>query len=187
MIQSHVDKIKETLAILNGKKLGYFMRAGSMGDLGFGELIEKNTRAFDENKKIVTKTVLIPKYTLHIECGFRLVCGNEIIVARGDMYQPSNQMLANPDFLYDEFNWDVKGNNRFDEITRKYFTDGNMEFNVKKIVVNKFGDLKIYFDNHFLLEVSSDISGNEECYRFFEQKSDYHLVVTGIGIDESEE
>lgn len=183
MIQSHIDEIKEKLSVLCNQKLEHFIRASSVADIGFGELIEKNIRAFDENKNIITKTITVPKYSLHIDCNFRLVCGNEIIVARGDIFQPSNKIVADPDFIYEEFNWDIIGNNRFDEIIKQYFIDGNMVFTVKKIVVNKFGDLKIYFENNFLLEVSSDISGNEECYRFFEQKSENHLVVSGIGIE----
>lgn len=175
--------IKETLQILIGKELVSFIRAGSMGDLGFGEYVEKEIRGFDEHKKIITKKVNVPKYTLHIDCHFRLSLGNTIILSRGDIFQPALYLENNDSFDYQSFNWDDYGKNRFDEIVNETLFKENSNFSVKKIVVSKLGDLKFHFENGFLLEIHPDISDHEECWRFFEQKNDNHLIVSGKGVE----
>ncbi|WP_317855967.1 hypothetical protein [Chakrabartyella piscis] len=186
MNKKNISTIKNFLEVLNGKKLQSFIRSGSMGDLGFGDYIEKNIRGFNDEKKLISKIVYVPQYVLHIDCHFRLSCGDEIILSRGDIFQPSNVLYSDSNFDYEAFDWDISDNNRFDEISKKMFHNQNSTFIVSKIIISKFGDIKIHFENGFLLDICPDISGNEECWRFFEQLSDEHLIVSGNGIVEED-
>lgn len=186
MNKKDVKIVTEALSKLNGLKLQTVMRAGSMGDFGFGDYVEKEVRRFDDEKKIVTKIVSVPKYSFHIDCHFRLSCGDEIVLSRGDIFQPANTLLQNLDFEYNAFNWDVNGNNRFDEIAKEYFSGDPSSFTIKKVKISRLGDVKLYFENSFILEVSPDISGKEECWRFFESGSDEHIIVNGQGLGEDE-
>jgi len=184
MNKKDLNTIYQAMNCLMGQKLQYFMRAGAMGDLGFGDYVERETHQFDENKKLIPVVDSVPRYILHIDTPFRLVCGCDIILANGDMFQPSYTKENEVDFNWSSFNWDVNGNNRFDEIVKNYFGDDPGEFTVKKIMVNKFGDLKIEFEKGFILETFTNVSGSEECWRFFEIGSDKHdTVITGQGLE----
>lgn len=187
MNRKHLNTVSEALSKLNGEKLQTVMRAGSMGDFGFGNYVEKEVRRFDEEKNLVTKKISVPKFALHIDCHFRLSCGNEIILSRGDIFQPSLTLLQDTDFNYDTFNWDVYGNNRYDEISKQFFGDGASDFTINKVTISVLGDVRLHFENNFLLEISPDISGSEECWRFFEIGTDEHIVVSGQGLEEYEQ
>lgn len=182
MDSKSTTKIKQQLNTLIDLPLRTFTRAGSMGDLGFGADVTKTIRTFDENHNIVKITVSVPQFILHLDCHFRLSCGNEILLSRGDIFQPSDILLNDSSFDYETFLWDAPNANRFDTIASQYFGKDSFSCVVDKISLSALGDLKIHFSNSFLLEVSPDISGNEECWRFFEQKNDDHLIVGGMGI-----
>lgn len=165
--------------------------------IGFGELIEKNAMSFNKDGKLVRnedgevseRKIMVGKYQLHIECNSRFVCGDRVVLAKYDLYSPTSQEAKNVDFDWDEFDWDVKGGNHFDELAANYFKpDLSEKFIVEKILVNKFGDLKISFTNGFALDVIIDTSLNDECWRFFEYGNiETHLIITGQGIDNDTE
>ena len=77
------------------------------------------------------------------------------------------------------------GNNRLDEMISSALTG----FILQKIIVRRFGDLRILFSNGFELEVIVDLSGGGECWRFFKHGDGDHLIITGQGlaVDETEE
>lgn len=54
------------------------------------------------------------------------------------------------------------------------------------MTISSLGDIKLYFTNDFLMEISPDISGSEEWWRFFESGSEEHIVVSGQGLEEYE-
>lgn len=186
MKKEYIKIISEALTRLNGEKLDKIMRAGSMADFGFGDFIEKEIHRYDENKKITSKIISVPRFALHIDCCFRLICGNKIVLSKSDMFQPTTEIENEPDFDWDNFDWDVQRNNRFDEIANNYFGEESPNFIVKAITVNKWGDLKIKFENSFILETFTDSSGSEECWRFFESGSEEHIVVSGQGLENDE-
>lgn len=186
MNKKQLSIITKALSSLNGEQLQTVMRAGSMADFGFGSFVEKEIRRFDDKKKLVTKIVSVPRFSLHVDCHFRLSCGNEIILSRGDIFQPSITLLQDADFDFESFNWDVNGNNRYDEIVKKIFQTEPSSIKIKKVTISSLGDIKLYFTNDFLMEISPDISGSEECWRFFETGSEEHIVVSGQGLEEYE-
>jgi hypothetical protein len=187
MNNKELKSIKEKLSILKDQPLRFTFRGADMLCLQFGRVIEKTFRyQKDENGKPLTE--LAGEYALHIQCFYRLSCGNEIILAKSDLYEPSSIILNKPDFDWDSFDYDDIGNNRLDEIiaTRLNELEG---FIVDTIQVTKFGDIIITFTNGFLLEgYSDDSSKDSEFWRFFKSGLDEpHLVINGTGIEKDDE
>ena len=184
MKKQDLDFIQEKLNILLGQPLRSICRGGGSIFIGFGEPVEKDSAYFTEDGKATVRKTMSDKYALHIECGSRFICGDEIIFAKRDMFLPSTSIENQPAFDWDTFEWDARGNNLFDEKANHYLGDKSFDFIVKRIIPNQWGDLKICFENDFVLEIFSDVSENEECWRFFAVNStDDHLVVTAQGIE----
>lgn len=186
MKQEQIKRISESLKKLSGEKLRAVMRAGSMADFGFGDYVEKQAHRYDENRKLVPVNVSVPRLALHVDCCFRMTLGEKIVLSKGDVFQPSTQTENGADFSWEGFEWDVHGNNRFDEIAPTVLDEEANDFIVEKITVSKWGDLKIVFSNGFVLETFIDSSGLEECWRFFEAGAENHLIVNGQGIEEDD-
>ncbi len=120
-------------------------------------------------------------YALHIQSAFRFTKDKNILCANLDMYEPKPELLNDPSFSYETFNWDIQGENYLDNWGR---TEGRVLKNahVKNISVSNFGDLSICFDNDIQLEVFNNAL--YECWRFFEEDSDEdHTVILGNEIE----
>ena len=191
MNKQDVNIINDTLSVLANRPLRRIGRGGASIFISFGELVETDCfyrdeygkTAIDENGKPLLKKRMVGKYKLHIESFSRFICGDSVVIGKSDIFEQTEAIEGSPDFNWDDFDWDVKGNNRFDELTSRHFGEDDHDFIVNKIMVNKLGDIKIYFANSFVLEVINDVSSDREAWRFFEANSDYHLVVTGNGIE----
>ena len=166
MNKNEQDIILSRLLILTGQKLNQVSRAGTMINLGFGEFVKSKVAYKTEEGKYETREVLTPKYALHIDCSFRVTCGDKIMLSKYDIFQPSSEHKYDAD--EENFEWDINGANRFDESAKIHFSESKLKFYVKKISINKFGDLKITLSNDFYIELFIDASENEECWRFFE-------------------
>ena len=173
------------ISALTQQKLNQVSRAGTMINLGFGEFIKSKTAYKTENGEYKIKEILTTKYALHIDCGFRVTCGDKILLSKCDIFQPSSDQRS--DFDEDNFEWDISGANRFDEFARMHFTENELDFYVQKITINKFGDLNIKMSNDFCIDIFVDASENDECWRFFKpgNTTDTHLVITGDGFYEN--
>lgn len=172
---------KSLLSVLNDQKLKSISRVGTMVSLGFGDLVKNKVVQKTEEGNFITKEVFVPQYALHIDCSFRIKCGNSIMMSQRDMFCPNSEMIKSANFNEDEFEWDIIGNNSFDEKAQKHFVDTGLDFTIKKININSCGDLKILLSNDFSIEVFVDSSEKEECWRFFEvgNADGTHLVVSG--------
>lgn len=187
MKQSKISCIKEKLSILIGQPISDVHRAGATVCLGFGDKIEVELPKRTAPKTFVKEKMLISKYALHIQCAFRLCMGDKIEIATNDIFQPTEKALDNPQFNWDTYQFDEKGNNQFDWFAEHRITPYYTEFVVKNVSVNKFGDLKISFQNNYELELMVDSSLDSECWRFFSTGvEEPHLVVLGTGIEEAE-
>lgn len=115
------------------------------------------------------------EYALHLQCPWRIRSkgDSQIQLASDDIYQPTSLIKWSP-----EFDWDVQGNNLFDEKVQKLFSDNNLVF-VKRVSISKNNDLQLEFSNHLILECFVNTSAFEECWRFFRQNGDRHLVAKG--------
>ena len=92
------------LSVLNDKMLRSVSRAGTMVSFGFGDLVESTVAQKTDDGKIITKKANVPQYALHIDCSFRINCGDKIMMSQRDIFCPSSEIMAEYD--EDEFEWD---------------------------------------------------------------------------------
>jgi hypothetical protein len=162
---------KETMK-LEGLKLRYLGRASNLLWLGFGNLVKVDRRGEIEEQA---------EFALHIQCAWRIVRTRSIFVGSYDFYEPHSRW----DGELDDFEWDIQGNNRFDERARWLTRGISNGIQVEKIEADVFGGLKLYLSQNFTLEIfpnSSDTDEYSEFWRLFSPASDGpHFVVSGQG------
>lgn len=191
MKRNEMIRIEETLSVLIGKPMRLLRRVGAGFAADFGELVdvdgiarrdESGQLVRDNEGKVIFESNVRGKYALDALCSVRFTCGDEVIFAKSDMFLPIEAIARQPDFVWDTFDWHVRGNNAFDEIVAKHFRGEFDEYVVKSVKVNKFGDFTITFENGFMLEFFADGSGLSENWRFGEINSTASLIVTSKGI-----
>ena len=164
--------MNEYIEILSGETLRDIGRACDMLWLSFGKTIKII------NRKGVA--VLKGTYALHVQCPWRMVDqnSNTILFTSSDIYLPNSKLEMNS-----EFDWDMQGNNRFDEKVVSWKED-NKSIVVSNITVNAMGDLNIVLNNRNVVEIFVNKSVNKECWRFFESGTKkQHMVVNGDGVE----
>lgn len=184
MKASHVKKLRESLAVLVGLPVRNITRAADMLSLQFGDLVEARAAVRGPDGKLTVGSSLVGEYALQIQCAFRLTCGNRIIAAKSDLYQLSRSAaaeLGNVPVLPDDFDYDAVGNNRLDEALSELSAQMD-SFIVRSVGVSRFGDVRLRFGNGFELTATADVSGSEECWRFF-RSGEEHLIATGQGVE----
>ena len=192
-----VQLIKNRMQPLLNQQLQSIFRFEGLLCLQFGKLIESEVHSprrlhKDENGKVVAEKVLVGEFRLHIASAYRIICGNEIILARSDRFYPSTGIEKRaeaegraPDWEKDDF--DKIGHNKLDETIGLRFRE-LADFVAEAVDVNRLGDLRIKFANDFVLEAYSDCSQHDdECWRFWHEGDDDHLVITGTGIEPPED
>jgi hypothetical protein len=167
------EEIKSQVGKLVGLKLQYAGRASNLFWLGFGDIVQIIRRG---------RTEETAEYALHIQCSWRITLGNKIVVASRDFYSPNSQW----DEKNEDFDWDIQGNNRFDERI-KTFTKDNGQIEVLQIDSDEVGGLKVTLSGGYKLEVFPDSSEDDEQsehWRFFNRKENNpHFIVTGNRIE----
>ena len=167
------EEIKTELGKLNGLKLQYAGRASNLFWLGFGEMVLVTRRKGTEQ---------LAEYSLHIQCAWRITIDNKILVASRDFYHPRSDWVEDSD----DFDWDVKGNNRFDEKIKNFMEDVKGKLIVERIASDEIGGFKVYLSKKYVLEAFPENSKDDEYtefWRFFNMKDDSpHFVVGGNGI-----
>ena len=159
-----IESIEEELKVLVEKPLSNIGRAGNLLWLSLGEKIV----TIDINGCEVLKG----KYALHIQCSWRLTMGSRIIVGSQDFYIPRTGLSEN------DFNWDIQGQNRFDEKIKEFKKMAESKTKVVEVSADEFGGIKISFDSGIRLEVFPEDSLEEEFWRFIEfGKKSKHFVV----------
>lgn len=126
--------------------------------------------------------------TLRIQCYYRLTENGRTLLARNDVYQPSEAMWSlwrtlgyEEDFIPEDFHSDDEGANRLDEALERL--NGDLDgLTVRSAMLNQLGDLTILFQCGATLTVMSDTSGGEECWRLTSESAD-DLVVYGDGAE----
>ncbi|QFT89219.1 hypothetical protein FIU87_11220 [Bacillus sp. THAF10] len=167
------EEIKSQIGKLVGLKLQYAGRASNLFWLGFGDIVQIVRRS---------RTEETAEYALHIQCSWRITLGNKIVVASRDFYTPYSQWVEKNE----DFDWDIQGNNRFDERI-KHFTKDNRQIEVLQIVSDEVGGFNVTLSGGYNLEVFPDSSEEDEQsehWRLFNRKkNNYHFIVTGNGIE----
>ena len=182
MKQKELDNIIKKLMHLKEQPFNEIIRTGAMLSLGFGEKI-KTQSAYKTNEGVFgVKETQKSKYAVHIDCLFRISYNDKILLTKEDMFRPSTMMDDN-NFNEESFNWDMKGNNKFDAEITNIFDLSRQTPLVKSINVTSFGDLCIALSNGYAIEVLIDTNEEEECWRIFEVGNIKapHVVITGCG------
>ena len=128
------------------------------------------------------------RYRLRIQCYYRLTEQGRTILARNDVYQPSEAMWSlwrslgyEDDYIPEDFHSDEEGANRLDETLDRLNSDLD-GLTVKAAMLNQLGDLTMVFTCGATLTVMADTSGGEECWRLMSESED-DLVVYGDGAE----
>ncbi len=179
MNKREINKIIMAISNLKGERFRQISRGGSMAGLGFGENVKAKVAYKTKSGKLDLREIVASKYAVHIGGFFRITHQGKIVLSKDDMFRPNSQMQKD-DFDEDNFEWDVEGNNKFDE-QKKFFCD--IDLLVQDIIISEIGDLKIVLSNDFCIEVFIDTNEDEECWRFFEVGNieKPHIVITGCG------
>ncbi|MCL1844578.1 MAG: hypothetical protein FWF77_01600 [Defluviitaleaceae bacterium] len=192
MTRLEIKHVEEVLSVMVDQPLRDITRAGAMVVADFGELVEVDTAILDEsgrplrdeNGRRISQMSMKGKYTLDALCSMRFSCGDEVIFAKSDMFLPTEEIAGSSDFIWDTFDWHIRGNNFFDVAIAKHFGGEFSDYIVKSVKANKFGDLTITFKSGFILELFADGSGYSENWRFGEINSVKPIIaLTGNGID----
>lgn len=128
--------------------------------------------------------------TLRIQCYFRLMENGRILMASGDLYQPSEEMWQEwermglePDCIPEDFRPDAPGVNRVDA----YLTtlNGDLEgLDVRGAMLGQTGDLTLLLGTGATLQLMVDTCGGEECWRLMDESGETDdLVVYGDGAE----
>ncbi len=128
------------------------------------------------------------RWLLRIQCFYRLTEQGRPILARNDVYQPSEAMWQlwqamgyEEDVIPEDFHSDEPGANRLDEALQRLNED--LEgLTVQGAMINQLGDLTMVFACGATLTVMADTSGGEECWRLTSENED-DLVVYGDGAE----
>ena len=163
-------------SILIGKPLWRCTRTVDMACFQFGARHKRKTSRGDDCE--------VGDYALHVQCSWRMVRGEEILVGKEDLYQPEEPLED------DYFDWQ-KGNLQ-DVKIRKLFTDDKRQFAVVGTALRAAGRLEILFDDELRLEVfpnSSIAHEDTEHWRLFAPTvkpelsgTPSHIVFSGIGL-----
>jgi len=175
MVTKNVIKkqIENTLNILIDMQVN---DSGRAGDLQWFTFYPANPAS-----PIIDSNVQLLEYALHVQCAWRIVGIEGIIVASRDRYYPAG---VDPYKDLENFDWDKAGNNRRDERINKFLNDRkDSPLVVLAIEADDLGSIHIRFKGGYALDIFPDDSLRGEFWRFFKRSStDKHFVVTGDGI-----
>ena len=178
--------LHQELECLIGASLFSVARSADALCLSLGSLVNCPGTIRYESGKLVPAEVLRSMFALEISSCYRIICGNEILLAKSDLYQPAFAVqeqwaLEGIEEIPEDFYCEAIGNNRLDDRIKQLFSDCN-GLQVSAIKFNQLGDLKLSLNNGFILTALCDVSGSEECWRFFRRDINRHFVVTGTSI-----
>jgi hypothetical protein len=171
------ERIQDALAVLIGQPLWSSGRAADLAWFEFGgRRTVKDSRGEDHE---------VGDYALHVQCAWRIRCGNRVVVGSRDLYYPPEETPDETNDRPEDFNWDVQGSNRRDKHIAELFQNETREFFVQKVEAGEAGSFTIIFDQGYALDVFPDDSLSGEYWRFFRPyRGEPHFVITGSGIQD---
>jgi hypothetical protein len=169
-------KIQNALLPLVGLPLWDGGRAADLTWLQFGQRrMVKDFRGEPEE---------VGEYALHLQCVWRLVQGEQVIIGQRDLYYPAAPGRTSPE-VPAGFTWDVQGANRLDYLLDEFFHRANRELIVERTEVGRAAAFAIFFRDNFVLEIFPNDSFDEEHWRLFRPYlNEPHFVVTGKSASE---
>lgn len=161
------DRVAATLEVLRGKALWDVSRAANLHSLQFGDHRMVNSP--------LGKVKEVGEYALHIQCSWRIVRHDKIVVASRDRFYPAGDW----DQVDEYFDWDHPGANRCDE-RMEVFVGEHCPTVTEAISVDEVGGFRLTLERGFNLEVFPDDSTEIEHWRLFEPGKDLpHAVFSG--------
>lgn len=130
------------------------------------------------------------RLSLRIQCYYRMMEQGGVILARNDVYQPAEgmwqmweEMGYEHDYIPEDFRSDEPGANRLDECLERL--NANLSgMTIQAAMLNHLGDMTLCFTCGATLNVLSDTSGGEECWRLIDETGEADdLVVYGDGAE----
>lgn len=163
-----IEEIQVVLQSIRNSKIKRIRRVvGDMLQISFGEMVQ-----YEEE--------MIPRYSFHLQCSFRFIKGTDILLTSRDMYLPASKFYGDKfkweDYDDSTFEWDVVGNNAFDENLLKLKKDGILNARVRYASVDVNGDLNINFNDGMILETYLTTNLIYESWRALDMKEDIHYV-----------
>ncbi len=122
----------------------------------------------------------VGEYALHVVCAWRITLGDRVIVGRGDIFRPTEEIdePTPPDF-----DWE-KGN-RFDRIVNELFQNESRQFMPLSVAAGDAGSFSIDLQDGYRVEVFPQDSETGEHWRLFSPSANArHFVLTGKGIED---
>lgn len=165
------EEIQHAASALIGMLLWDAGRAADLAWFAFGE-----RRVVEDSQG---KSKEVGEFALHVQCGWRIVQHEKVIVGHRDLYYPAgagNESRAVPA----DFHWDVQGANRMDERLKRLFENPPVGMTVARIEVGLAGALQIFLENETVLEIFPNDSFDEEHWRLFRPyRGERHFVAGG--------
>ncbi|GGG95204.1 hypothetical protein [Silvibacterium dinghuense] len=153
------------LSALVGLPLIGANRAGELATFSFGALREVQTSRGVRQK---------PDLALHLQCAWRLVGGDSVLLGSSDLYYPADGREDRSDF-----NWDIPGASRRDALMEELMR-GDERLTVVNAELGIAGALKIQFNQNYCFEIMPNNSIDDEYWRLFKPGTDdEHLVIEG--------
>jgi hypothetical protein len=139
--------------------------------VGFGDDVEYRHIVGPERGK----NSIVPRYSIHVHSSWRLLKEKCIVLGQSDLF---NRMVGELKLYRDDVETEIKVG-KFDDTSREL----NELLKTKNIIVTKIeandlGDVKIFLEDDYCLEIFIDAAGVEESWRFFETGEDgKHFIV----------
>jgi hypothetical protein len=121
----------------------------------------------------------VGEYALHVQCAWRFAQNEKVLVGNRDLYYPRGYKNPREEIPRD-FNWDVQGANRCDEVPDGLFADGAKQYVVVRVQPGHAGELALLLEGGLTLQIFPNDSIEGEHWRLFRPGSDApHWVYTG--------
>lgn len=121
------------------------------------------------------------EYALHIQCTWRIVGPQGIIVGSGDLYYPA----GDPRVVDENFDWaEAESTQRDQRVAGLLAGWSGSQPVVESVESDDVGSIRIALTQGFIIEVFPDSSLETEMWRLLTRGSLDHFVVTGRGIED---
>jgi len=161
-----IETIFNSAGVLIGKRLWGWSRAAGMIAFQFGG--RRAVRKFRGN------LVDVGDYAVHVQCAWRFVHEEKVIVGSEDIFYPSDPSEGN----LSEFDWQ-KQPNRQDRLLQNLLQDESHPLVVERLIPGVAGRVTLVFSDGFLLELFPAGSENEGWRLFRPDTDEPHFVVFG--------
>jgi hypothetical protein len=162
------NAVEKVLRPLIGAPLWAAHRAADMATFQFGERHPATN--------LLGRACEVGDFALHVQCAWRIVRQNRILVASDDLYFPSN--YDRDPGVPEDFDWDRDPNLR-DALLADLFHDGHAALHTSEVEAGPAGRVTLHFTGDAQLDVLPNMSLRREHWRLLRPKSDSeHFVVS---------